>query len=167
MTPGTALMVEKVAVKYDAAWRSGWLSEENLWKNPYCEGMVEATAFMSDKDEQVIRDAVGAYCATYGYMPMKGERPEWLGAAMERWTAKKDIEAECRRSSGTGVKASRAKLHKKFADLGFTVMTGPKPKTQWVLTDPDGQVVWAEIHAHADGSEACYHICNEKWNRIA
>ena len=72
-------MVEHIAVKYDAAWRAGWTSEDALWLNPYCEGLIEATAFMDDEvGVWAIKKAVVEYCNMFGYMCDKSQRPSWM-----------------------------------------------------------------------------------------
>ena len=170
LEPRTKCTVEQIAVKYDAAWRSGWLSEDMGWKSPYCEGMIEAAGQMADEaDEDGIRNAVAGYCAAHGYMLQVEQMPTWMYWRMGIWREIWRREDEERASKRTGVAESRRKLHKRLADEGFVVQAGPKPNSQWVLVNDDAlidgnpQTLFLEIHAHRDGREADYRICNSNW----
>ena len=170
LEPRTRVMVEHIAVKYDAAWRSGWLSAESLWKNPYVEGMIEATAFMADEADEVdIRKAVAGYCAAHGYLPMSTERPDWLSDEMTKWWELWEQEEDAALTTRTGVVESRRKLQRTLRNRGFIIMGGPRATKQWVLVnegakvDGEPQTVYIEVRAHKDGSEANYTICNKNW----
>lgn len=156
-------IVEQVAVRYDTAWRSGWLSEDGLWKNPYCEGMIDVLSQMNG-DEFFIRRCVAEYCCKHGYIPMRGQRPEWLEEHMEfideLWAQE---EAQGRKDWRNPLVESRRKLQDWLRQQGFEVHSGPHAIKQWLLVDGSGQSVNIEVRAHRDGRQADYVVCNAHW----
>lgn len=170
LEPRTRVMVEQIVVKYDAAYRSGWLSEDTLYKNPYCEGLIEATAFLGPEefaDEGFIRRAIAEYCCEFGYMPSPDHRPTWLSEEMAAVRRVWDAEDVAYLESANPLAASRRKLHDSLRSQGWEIQGGPSAMKNWILTrEGREEVFYINVSAHKDAREADYVICNENWSPL-
>lgn len=160
------LLVECIAVKYDAAQRSGWLDDNGFWQNPYCEGMIDAAARCTDFTEWEIKRAIGEYCAEHGLMPDCEKRPAWLDEHIEfvkECWEREDAAHSGAKFSEKPICASRKKLVDKLHSLGFQVSSGPNAVRNWVIKQDGAFVANIIVHAHRDGRCADYTICNRSW----